>query len=287
MDDEIPVVFSCAGEQLLGVVHCGNPEATVGIVIVVGGPQYRVGSHRQFVLMARQLAAGGIPVLRFDYRGMGDSSGERRTFGRVEQDIRVAIGCLMDKSPNIKHVTLMGLCDAASIIMMYGERDKRVTGLILMNPWVQTEDGFGENRLRHYYFPRLLQKSFWRKVLSGKFAPISSMGGLMRSMRATIPSQEQGLNAGRNARGRFVERMLLGLERFKYPVLLLLSGRDLSTREFLRLRSTDGRWQKAIQGSKIHAKELPDADHTLSARKDLDLAASQCLQWLMKLQESN
>ncbi len=163
MLNEIPVVFSCSGEQLLGVVHCGIPEAKVGVVIVVGGPQYRVGSHRQFVLMARQLAAGGIPVLRFDYRGMGDSSGQQRNFEKVDQDIRVAIDCLMDKSSNIKHITLMGLCDAASAIMMYGERDKRVNGLILINPWVQTEDWSGESRLRHYYFQRLLQMSFWRR----------------------------------------------------------------------------------------------------------------------------
>ena len=73
---EFPVVFSCGGDQLVGMVH--PAAARLGVVIVVGGPQYRVGSHRQFVLMARDLAREGYPVLRFDYRGMGDSDGAVR-----------------------------------------------------------------------------------------------------------------------------------------------------------------------------------------------------------------
>ena len=48
--------FDCAGESLIGIVS--QPAAVplaVGIVIVVGGPQYRAGSHRQFTLLARDL----------------------------------------------------------------------------------------------------------------------------------------------------------------------------------------------------------------------------------------
>jgi len=55
-------------------------RAACGVLIVVGGPQYRVGSHRQFLLLSRRLAAEGHPVMRFDYRGMGDASGAMRGF---------------------------------------------------------------------------------------------------------------------------------------------------------------------------------------------------------------
>jgi len=76
------VVYECQGQRCVGLVHAPG-AASIGVVIVVGGPQYRVGSHRQFLLLARSLAADGVPVLRFDYRGMGDSEGDIRDFENV------------------------------------------------------------------------------------------------------------------------------------------------------------------------------------------------------------
>ncbi len=284
MGSEFPVVFDCAGDQLLGIVHRGGPDASVGAIIVVGGPQYRVGSHRQFVLMARHLAAGGIPVLRFDYRGMADSSGEPRDFENIDQDIQVAIDCLLRELPSIKSVILLGLCDAASAIMMYGHTDARVTGMLLMNPWVQTGASSSRIRLRYYYLPRLLQSSFWRKVLTGRFSPVKSIGAFMKSLRETVSPRKATSDGRIHFEVPFIERMLFGLERFSHPILLLLSGRDLANREFLELRRTDRRWRNAVDSSLIDTEELPDADHTLSARKDLESAAGLCLDWLRKTQ---
>ena len=65
----------CRGESLLGVLHLPITPRDLGVIVVVGGPQYRAGSHRQFVLLARALADAGHAVLRLDVRGMGDSTG--------------------------------------------------------------------------------------------------------------------------------------------------------------------------------------------------------------------
>ena len=53
-NNEIPVTFSCKNNALIGITHHGEQNAKRGVVIVVGGPQYRVGSHRQFLLLARE-----------------------------------------------------------------------------------------------------------------------------------------------------------------------------------------------------------------------------------------
>ena len=48
----------------------GVATLPIAVLVVVGGPQYRVGSHRQFVSLARALARQGMTTVRFDYRGM-------------------------------------------------------------------------------------------------------------------------------------------------------------------------------------------------------------------------
>ncbi|MBK9363224.1 MAG: hypothetical protein IPM99_20030 [Rubrivivax sp.] len=96
---ERPLTFEAAGDTLLGVVHDGAAGTDVGVVIVVGGPQVRTGSHRQFVHTARHLAALGVTTLRFDVRGMGDSTGDLRSFEALGDDIGAAIDALLRARP--------------------------------------------------------------------------------------------------------------------------------------------------------------------------------------------
>ena len=94
MFEERFVAFDCDGDACIGVLAVPKlPIATddVGVLVIVGGPQTRVGSHRQFVLLARALAAAGIPAFRFDYRGMGDSAGDTRTFEHIRTDLFAAL----------------------------------------------------------------------------------------------------------------------------------------------------------------------------------------------------
>src|SRR5690606_34644237 len=106
-----------------------------GVLIIVGGPQYRVGSHRQFVLLARYLAERGIPVMRFDYRGMGDSDGDMRTFEHVGKDLGSDIDYFFSECSFLKDIVIWGLCDAASAALFYAHQDRRISGLVLLNPW--------------------------------------------------------------------------------------------------------------------------------------------------------
>ena len=85
-----PVVFECQGEQLLGVIERPEKPRKVGMLIVTGGPQYRIGSHRQFVLIARTLARNGFTTMLFNYRSMGDGGGPMTPFDQVSGDIRAA-----------------------------------------------------------------------------------------------------------------------------------------------------------------------------------------------------
>lgn len=283
MSTERPTVFECEGDRLVGVLHEGRPNADTGAIIVVGGPQYRVGSHRQFVLMARRFSAAGVPVLRFDVRGMGDSEGSFRSFEELDTDIRAAIDAFMASVPTLSGVVLVGLCDAASANLMYAHSDSRVRGLILLNPWVRTAQGEAKAYLRHYYLQRLLQKTFWRKVLSGELAVTRSIREFMQSMNLARQSGKGEAGSQALAGQHFVERMLAGWKRFEHPVLIAISGRDLTAQEFMDLCRADGRWRSMVGGSRCLVTELPEADHTMSDEASLAAMSDRCVEWMRNL----
>lgn len=55
--NEHALLLPCGQDTLVGVLSLPDAPSNTAVVIVVGGPQYRVGSHRQFVLLARALYA--------------------------------------------------------------------------------------------------------------------------------------------------------------------------------------------------------------------------------------
>lgn len=269
---EQAVIFNCEGCRLVGIATIPFEASETGVVIVVGGPQYRSGSHRQFTLLARQLAEQNIPAFRFDYRGMGDSEGEMRNFEHIEKDLLAAIDTFVGSVPTVKRVILWGLCDAASAALYYGQTDSRVSGLILLNPWVHSESGAARTRLKHYYLTRLFQKSFWSKLLQGKVAVGASLGGLAKSARLASGTADKDSPPDapvdpRHGSAGYIERMLNGLKRYQGNVLFILSEKDLTAQEFVSLTKRDRSWSKACNKPQVSTLTLPGANHTFSTQK--------------------
>lgn len=259
------LVFPCVGENLIGVLSQPVQPLDVGVVIVVGGPQYRAGSHRQFVLLARQLAEAGYPVLRFDYRGMGDATGEARDFLSVDQDIAAAMDCLQAQSPGVQRMVLWGLCDAASAILLYcgTHADSRLAGLCLLNPWVRSDAGYAKTQVKHYYGQRLLQAAFWLKVLRGEFRLFASLKDLFLTLRRARGAQSAGGAAAPVA--SFQTRMTRALLNFPGRILLILSGRDLTAKEFVDYLHANGVEEALKARSGVQQQDLVEADHTFSS----------------------
>jgi len=271
------VAFRCAGEPLYGVLSLPEQPSPRGVLIIVGGPQYRAGSHRQFTLLARTLAARGIPVQRFDYRGMGDGGGAQRDFSDVVLDVRAAVDHFMAAVPGMREVVLWGLCDGASAALFYASQDARVRGLVLLNPWVRTEAGAARATLKHYYRGRLLQGELWRKLFSGQF----DAGAAWRSLRQLLAASgaKPAAHAG-DPPADLPSRMLASWSRFKGPVLLILSGADLTAKEFTDLADASPAWQKLLERSGTTRHQLDDADHTFSRRVWRDQVADWTANWV-------
>ena len=75
---ERPVVFYNQGQQLNGILHSptGFDAPCPAIAFFHGFTGTKVEPHRIFVKTARELASIGFYVLRFDFRGSGDSAGD-------------------------------------------------------------------------------------------------------------------------------------------------------------------------------------------------------------------
>ena len=286
---EQPVAFTCEGVALVGVVHRAleGPQRDRGVVIVVaGGPQYRAGAHRQFVNLARKLAAHGFPVLRFDLRGMGDSGGRYVGFEQSEPDIRAAIDALSASQPQLKHFVLFGECESASGILFYAWRDPRVAGAVLVNPWVRTNEGQAQVIIKHYYWDRLRSPEFWRSVREGRYDVLASVRSFGQVARAYLRGRRMLARSASDSASTDLaglplpEKTAAGLRRFRGRVLLLMSGRDYIAREFDEVTGMSRAWAGLLQDPRLERRDVEEADHTFSKAPWKAKASDWVVDWM-------
>ena len=277
---EVAVPFESQSEWLLGILTQPEIPSNIGVVIIVGGPQYRAGSHRQFVTLARALAQTGHAVLRVDYRGMGDSSGATADFTQVTADVSAAIDAFQLQLPIVQSVALWGLCDGASAALLYWHetRDPRVTGMSLLNPWVRSESSLARTQVKHYYIQRLMQREFWTKLASGKVAA-SAVAGLVSSVRG----MRQASQAPAGADFPFQHKMALAWREFQGALLLILSGEDYTAKEFLEYVNSDPAWSNALAHPTLIRHDVRGADHTFSDLQYSRLVETLTANWLKDL----
>lgn len=279
---ERPLQFACSQETLLGVLSLPEAAKETGVVIVVGGPQYRAGSHRQFVLLARAVAARGFAVLRFDVRGMGDSTGAQRSFEDIDDDIAAAIDALVAAVPAVKQVALWGLCDGASAALLSLTRlanSSRVAALCLLNPWVRSPHTQARAQVKHYYADRLRQRDFWLKLLRGGVARRAA-SDLWRNLRAML---EQARPASQAEADPFQLRMAEQWRAFGGQILLILSGDDYTAKEFLEATLSDPAWNGALEKQGLMRLDFPEADHTFSGSRQRLAMEDAFISWLTAL----
>ena len=255
--------FNCHGSGLVGIVEVPERPLPRGVLVVTGGPQYRVGSHRQFAMLARTLSQRGIPVMRFDRRGMGDSEGEPRSFEQIDDDIRAAMKEFFMQVPEMKEVVIWGLCDAATAAAFYVGTDARVKGLVLLNPWVRTPEGAARAMLRHYYLARLGEVAFWKKVASGNLDFAASASALRQNMRLAAGDRGSTLP----------QRVVACLAKFDGHVLVVLSGDDLTACEFARLMA-----RHELRAKRV---DISGANHTFASQKWRTQVAEASANWIM------
>jgi exosortase A-associated hydrolase 1 len=171
--------FSCEGALLGGTLDSANGQT--GVIIVTGGSQTRIGSHRMFERLALELAAEGYPCFRFDRRGVGDSEGEDPGYRGSGPDLIAAIAAFRASGPALERVVGFGLCDGATALALFGAQ-AGVDRIVLANPWlVEAEAGAPPPAaIKRHYRDQLMSLEGWKKLLGGSVSYRKLLKGVMK-----------------------------------------------------------------------------------------------------------
>jgi alpha/beta superfamily hydrolase len=133
---EDPRFVTVDGDPLFTVLHTPAGTATRGVVLCHPLGEEKLWSHRVFVTFARELAERGLAVIRFDFRGEGDSG---RDFLASDLDTRVAdvhaaIDVLREAVPAVTGLTLVGLRFGGSVAAVCASGRTDVERLVIWDP---------------------------------------------------------------------------------------------------------------------------------------------------------
>ncbi|MBW8886699.1 MAG: alpha/beta hydrolase [Fibrobacteres bacterium] len=124
------------GKRLLGFFHpAAGPARRGGVVYCHPFAEEKNQSHAVIVRTARGLAAAGIPVLRFDFSGCGDSEGDLQDASA--EDWVAEVGCAADwlrKRTGNARVGLWGLRAGANLAALYAAGRSDVAFAVLWQP---------------------------------------------------------------------------------------------------------------------------------------------------------
>jgi exosortase A-associated hydrolase 1 len=206
------LTIECEGERL-GASFDGA-EGDTAFLVVTGGSQTRIGSHRLFERLAAGLAAAGHPALRFDRRGVGDSSGEDPGFRACAADIAAAAAALREQAPEARRLIGLGLCDGASALALQGAAAS-LQALVLVNPWlVEAEaDSPPPAAIRDHYRKRLSSVDGWKKILMGGISYRQALKGVAKI-------------AGGSEASPLAGQVAEALRRHRRPTAMILAAGD-------------------------------------------------------------
>ncbi|HEU5134565.1 MAG TPA: alpha/beta fold hydrolase [Steroidobacteraceae bacterium] len=245
-----------ANAGLVGTLSAAGPRAGgVAALLFNAGVVPRIGPNRLNVRIARALAASGIPAIRFDISGRGDSAPARGMESYEQQavaDIRAAMDLLNERT-GARRFALMGICSGAENAFHAALADERVVGVTLMDSY-------------HYPTLRTHLNRFQRRA--------DMQGGLVRAGSAWLMRRLRGARKGRARNSvassfgsirptpeAFAAQLRKLLDR-GVKIDLLFSGSFLETYNYEN-QFRDGFGRFGIV-ERLHVEYRPDLDHTLS-----------------------
>jgi pimeloyl-ACP methyl ester carboxylesterase len=230
-----------------------------------------------YVLMARQLAAAGNQVLRFDFSGIGDSGQRVDHLSPVNSclaDIAEVLDSL-EAHHQVKRVVLIGLCSGADHAVLYAHRDPRIVGLVLINPSIPPTARY----YYHYIAQRLLRLRNWISI-------VTLRSGLLRRLMThvrygVLPQKKPDkLTLDDLEYSPYLEQSYREAVRHGVKMLAVFSA--LSPRATYRQQMHDA-FRDVEFGNSLELEFFPESDHLFTPSKERARLGAVIRDWLAAL----
>jgi pimeloyl-ACP methyl ester carboxylesterase len=270
--------------SLVGVVSRPLPKVAVrkpAVLILNTGIVHRVGHHRMYVTMARELAAMGHVSFRFDFSGLGDSAsreGDLAPLQAWQKDLSEALDWLVD-AYNLDEVVLIGLCSGADIALSYGHKDKRVVGLVLLDPTIPPTTRF----YAHYIRRRLSEFRSWWSFVRGRGRIWQEITDRLRLAFGSTPEHPRSPNDPR-MRSDLEQMYLKSLDR-NLQMLCVLTGGPWEGRQSYREQLFDA-FPNVPLKDRVSLEHFSDADHTFTSQTARARLLELVLGWIKTIPSS-
>jgi alpha/beta superfamily hydrolase len=301
MSPETPVFFEAAGAQLFGIVTHPEQPNGVGVLIIQGGDTVNVSLQRNrlAVRMARELAAKGYTTLRFDYHGLGESTGtigELRLSAPFTEDAVAAAAVLRRHAPG--PIVLLGACFSSRTALSTAPDLEDVVGVVMATPPVgsyERTEAVAERMARDRSVGEYASLALRTKTIKGLFDP-TRRAFYIKLAKSKFKQVSKRLTGGVSpAAGRdplwWVSKQLLEpldvmVDR-GVPVLIAYGVDDPLLREFDRAR--EGKLGSILEraGESVQvARDLPGVIHGFPAVDGQEAFVSLAHDWIDRVTET-
>lgn len=244
------------GEKIFGILHrpIDQLEPVPAVVICPGFAGNKCGKFRLFVTLAQELVKLGIAVLRFDYRGSGDSEGEFHDM-TIERKISDVVKCLdylsKDSKINPNRLGLLGR-SLGGVIAILTARNFPIKSLVLWAPVFKSDP--------------------WRELWES-YHHHSHLNITKQDLLSSLPSDIPNLQFLKQF---FELNIQAELNHLKHVPLLHIQG-ELDRIVKIEHAEEYKKVRNGIDNSRFIL--LPKSDHDFSNRLEQQIAIQETCQW--------
>jgi hypothetical protein len=199
----------------------------------------------------------------------------------MHDDIAAAIEEFKKRAPHIRGVILWGGCDAATSALINAHKFSDVISVIAGNPFVSSP-ATASKKVNKHYRTRLLQASFWKKVIRMEY----NLGEYAAAALRKLQRKEHKPGGNKSERkidennGNFLNDLLVGLQHFNGKILFLMGDRFLTSDEFDALMNSSPQWRTASAKPNHERIDIKGGDQVFSSNEAQERMFDVASEWI-------